>query len=248
MLKESIKNNAKEMIDRLVENIIDVPDSNKSGFCVVIRSNYIIPIMLESPDSTLVLDMDQTMIHAADVTEDLLERIKNQEVDLTRRDDSPDLKDLSEFKKALQNYKYKEQVSLVEHPRQKLIIFRPKVKEFLSKVGHLIKSKDLKDSIVYTANNQDWAEIITKELNKFAGTNLDIWGFDNTDPLHPDSVLIDDSPFLAKAKLDKSEIVKDAMKNLSQDVSDSWIQINPFHGNLKDNELPKVMNQLQKMI
>ena len=205
-------------------------------------------MILESEDSTMILDMDETLVHTPKLSPKTLQAIQNNSEVLTypKDLDKEEIKPyaeshVDEFKEALKSYKYKDYVDIRPHKvyGYSLIVHRPFLEDFLDELESLVGSKDLKDVIVYTANPEWWAKELVSSVNQAYGKNLKLYADQD---LHPDSMIADDNENSAKIKLLKAKVIdkKDFGVTPSQ-----WVRVNEFRGDFKDDELKTVIKAIQ---
>jgi len=220
---------------------------------LMISARGIPRMIMESEDSTMLLDMDETLVHATKLAPSLLKLLNADSRIVTSGkpfDSKDDVKPyaeahLQEFKDAVEGYKYKDSVTIVEHRvfGHQLLVFRPLLKEFLDELEKLVGSKDLKDVLVYSANASWWVDTLVKAVNKYTGKKLKphVKG----DKYHVDSMIADDSWNSAKIKLLGTKVITPAEYNGG---SNRWVQVEEFRGNLDDKELKNTIQEIKNRV
>jgi len=219
---------------------------------LMFSSRGIPSLILESEDSTVILDMDETLVHVMKLSPSVLELIKSDSGVLTSKGEFRKSNEarayadahLDEFKDAIEGYKYKDSLDIRPHKvfGYAIIVFRPLMKEFLNTLEGMIGSKDLKDVIIYTANMSWWIEELVSSVNKHTGKNLKAF---NGEELSSDSMIIDDNEHLAKIKLFRAKVTDN---NGMASTPRQWIPIPQFRGDLKDIELKKIIKKIKSLV
>jgi len=224
------------------------------GMDLIISTHGISNWMLESKDSTMLLDLDETLLHSLKMSPETLNfLIKNPTNPLIQPDKNSlnkaalkefAIRNVDKFKKAIDNNKYKENMFIVQHPvlGYQIILFRPRLKEFLNGLEELTNSKDLKDVQVFTANIQSWAQTLTETLNEYADKKLSLWKIGND--LDADSLIVDDHKGSALIKLHRTNIID--IKN--QPKSLPWVPVSSFVGNMHDTSLLNTLKDIKQRL
>jgi hypothetical protein len=226
------------------------------GIPLVISANGIPPMLLEDENSTMLLDMDETMLNSTRVSPELMDFLRENPTARHLTPEKPKLPrsegkqwaldNIDEFNKVLSNYKYKDHIMVKPHKvyGYAMIMFRPHAVEFLNGLEKLVGSKDLKDIQIYTANELWWAQALTDALNEFAQKKIKLWNIDK-EPLEKSSKIIDDHPMSAKQKLWQAKVIDDVIRD---DIGGAWIPIEPFKRDMDDKELKKALQKLQEIV
>ncbi|RLA40322.1 MAG: hypothetical protein DRR06_17625 [Gammaproteobacteria bacterium] len=242
--KDLAENTLNQYVDRHLEDI-----NLFTQFKGLMVSSRGIPMMIiESENSTMILDMDETLVHVLKLSPSLLKLLKEDSHIVSSKSDFKDGNEaktyaethVNEFNKVIDGYKYKDSVDIRPHKvfGHALIVFRPLLKEFLDSIESLVGSEDLKDVVVFTANFKWWAEELVSSVNKHTGKKLKLYNGEN---LHPESMIVDDHEGAAKIKLLKTKVMEP--KNMSG-IPSQWIRVEAFHGDLKDKELKKTIKKI----
>jgi len=222
----------------------------RSLFVSVHQHNF----LLESEDSTMLLDMDETLVHTLKMSPETLDYLIKNPSDkrLKPEKNSLGLKELKEyshrnvekFQKAIDNHKYKDNLVIVPHPvfGNQIIIFRPHLKEFLDKIEEMIGSKDLKDVQVFTANIVEWGQTMVDAMNEYTGKKLQLWK--KNDALSADSLIVDDNKGSAMIKLNQTKVID--LKSAPDQLP--WVPIDQFTGNLNDHALVDILPKIQERL
>jgi hypothetical protein len=249
----------KKIVNKSIENYLTeqeeslgfYPPLSGVGFCL--SANGVPVFFLESEDSTVLLDLDETLLRVYRINPELIEFLrKNPGADDIRPEKGKfqDRKEIAKFanenldafNEVLENYKHKSSVKVVPHKvfGHVAVVFRPGIVELLNGLEQMIGSKDLKDVKIFTANQLWWAEALKDALNDYTGKKTELY---DLAPLTDDSKLIDDQEGSAKIKLFKSKVID----NIMDDISGAWVPVEPFKGNMNDRELFKVLGELENM-
>lgn len=250
-MQDKYKDYANSLIETYVsdaEDSISLYPKKQYSFCI--SANGVPGVFLESKESTMLLDMDETMLRVFRINPELMDfMVKNPGASDIRPEqgktsDSKEVskwteRNLDDFKNVLKNFKHKDKVAVVPHKvfGHVAIAFRPGAKELLDKLEQLIGSKDLKDVQVFTANSEWWAEGLVDALNEYTGKKLSLY---NSLPITKDSKLIDDQEGSAKIKLYKAKVTDTIMDG----IGNSWIPVKRFAGDFRDRELFKMIKNL----
>lgn len=193
-------------------------------------------MILESRDSTIMLDVDETLLHVtrpiSEIGAELADRMEQQSPDLFIKSRGIEEYDPDRLEAAYENYRYKDNVIFFDHPdygEKVAIILRPGLCEFLHKITNL-SSDVAKDVVVFTANRPDYAKTLVGIINQACGTDLPIY---TGDRYHPDSVIVDDHPGSAQIKLTRTGV---GLKR--------WVKIDQFRGDLRDAALSQALPEL----
>jgi len=255
MLSKRHKNYVNEIVDQYITehiNTINLFPKQPGSFCV--SANGVPAFMLESEDSTFLLDMDETLIHVQKVTPELMDFIqKNPSTDNIRPErtslERNEIKrwareNINKFQDVISNYKHKSRVKIIPHDvfGYVMIIFRPHLEKFLTDLESLIGSKDLKEVKVFTANQQKYAQQLVDAVNEHSGKKLKLYDVDQ--PLHQDSMILDDHEGAAKIKLLKAKVIN----NLLDSVDNPWVKIDRFTGDLNDNALIQTSKHIKEKV
>lgn len=202
-------------------------------------------IFFESKDSTIILDLDETLIHITRPSIEIMSRMLEQSKDLDIRPQNIinlDSENGIKFLKALNNYNYKNYVEIFDHPAYKhaLIIYRPGLCEFIRSLQSISNSELMKDIVIFTANTPAYARILLSLINKHCGSDLKLYDGSRLDV---DSYIVDDDKNLGMIKMFKTG----SSNNLS-DASKKVLNIKKFSGDLNDNELSGVTINIKNML
>ncbi|MBD3406143.1 MAG: hypothetical protein GF411_08465 [Candidatus Lokiarchaeota archaeon] len=207
-----------------------------------------IDILLESKNSTIMLDFDETLAHVAGTVEE-----KGSHLTFLMEEQADDLSgleavrvpfDRGRFTEAYNNYKYKQNVLFTELSTRKakgtsIILLRPHLCKFLTTMQSLPPEK-ARNIVVFTGNIE--GEKLIGMMNKACGTKIP--PHQKSQIYHPDSLVLDDDTNMAFIKLfsTKVEISKPGSK------LNRWVRIPKFLGNFNDNELLVAAQKINRML
>ncbi len=255
MLIKKYKSLANKTLDKHIqESLADISlFSNFNGFSFCLSAHGLPTFFCEDKEDTILLDMDETLLHARELSPELLSFLQENPTAHNIQPDKSSLKDsaevkkwslehVEEFQKAISNHQYKDKLHIVKHPLlgYELLILRPHIPEFIKGLEKLIQNENLKDVKVYTSNGNQWAQTMVDTINKQASSQLKLY---DAEALTPNSKLVDDQKSLAKLKLWKSKIIAD----INQDISNAWIPIDLFRGDMNDKALLEVLSKIQQI-
>ena len=219
---------------------------------IIITSNVLAEsLILESENSTIMLDVDETLLTFDVPSKELLKALQSQSpnLDIQHSDTEVSIDDIND---ALANYSYKQHLKLIKHPKRGyiLIIFRPFLKEFLMTLTNLPKDK-AKDVVMVTANEKTIRNLYQQLIYTHTGINIPVIDPMEQD-LHPESIAIDDDYRLGLVKYatafkDQAARTKYIMGNMKGD-SQNVINIKAFKGDLLDNELNNILPSINDVL
>jgi hypothetical protein len=194
-------------------------------------------VISESKDSTIMLDVDETLLHVTrpieEIGGELTERMEQQSPDLFIRSKGVEEYDPKRLEAAYDDYRYKDNVVFFDHPdygSKVAIILRPGLCEFLHKITSLPPSA-AQGVVIFTANRPDYARQLVGIINQACNVNIPVY---SGDAYHPDSVIIDDHRGSAQIKLLRTKV-----GDLTR-----WVEIEQFRGDLRDDALKQVLPDL----
>jgi len=244
------------MLDTLLEDLtINLfPTSHTKGLYIAAHGAKM--IFMEAEDSTVLLDMDETMIHVIKLTPEILEffqknpdsqNIPALKTNLKSNEIAPWAKEnIKQIQKTLSQYKYKTFIKIIPHEQYGygLIIFRPHIKEFIDGLQELITKHDLQDLKVFTANKQDYAQVLVDNVNEHVGQNLEL--YNPSQPLKPSSMIVDDNKPLAGGKLVRAQIID--KKDIMSDNTQHLVHVPAFRGDLNDKALLQALEDVKERV
>lgn len=211
-------------------------------------------VIFESENSTILLDVDETLLTINPPSDSLLEAFKNQSTDLDTTSDKSRI-DISEFINAFEDYKYKEHIMFINHPKKGpiFVIFRPFLKEFLIRLINLPKNK-AKNVVGATSNEEEIRKFYERIIQEYTGINIPMISPNET-TLHTDSVVVDDNRGLGLSKYasttikNKAQYAKFVLGNVNKKTEiPNLINIKPFKGDLMDRGLNEALAELNRIL
>lgn len=211
-------------------------------------------VLMESENSTIILDMDETLIILTRELEkhsfDLVNRMEKQSNDLSKleiNDPSQDIISQERIKTAYKNYIHKNNVIFANLPSKYLrgtsiVVLRPHLKEFLHTLTSLPPNK-AKGVVIHTGNSEGL--LLIDLINKVCGTNIP--GMKLKEQYHPDSLVVDDDINMAKIKLFVTGVEPERVQERTPDLK-RWVKIPKFYGNLSDNALQTILPQIYQKL
>ena len=208
-------------------------------------------LILEGRDSTILLDLDETLFAMYPMNQRIYEAILNQESDLSKKPGavSGDPVDPRLFQKALANYKYKDNIGIVDQGTRRglvVLIYRPHLQAFLDQLSKMIGT-EAKEVEVFTGNDTEISKIYLGAIKDHTGFVLKPFT-----PRHLDksSVVVDDDRGMAAMKMMQAGLItpKQTVQIGSKTTAahqNNWVRTDKFTGDMNDRGLADVLSQLK---
>ncbi|MBD3407378.1 MAG: hypothetical protein GF411_14775 [Candidatus Lokiarchaeota archaeon] len=226
-------------LSRIYTNFIIIsPDS-------AILENRDVLCILESKNSTVLLDLDETLVHVVPITTGLIEVMKRGGTKLTATPGSKEF-DWYELKEALNNYDGDVVVAEFPYREPSVIVFRPGLCEFLSRLQSM-QGDELKNIIVFSANIADDVKVILNAIKNKCGIQLQ--AISKGQKFDPSSIMVDDNVDAAVMKMMATGLLPSMPRykkpNVSMDkILPRLVRVPPFRGDLNDSSLNNILSKI----
>ena len=182
-----------------------------------------------APQFTLVLDLDETLIHYAANHNETMQTEENESFTEDHKRDSPSKKSLEESPEAR---------ALTEEDESVVFYIRPGLNSFLSNLSHHY------ELVLYTAATREYADYFLRLIDHKGLFKSNILTREHC--VFENEYAIKDLRLLGR-DLRKTLIIDNLKDNFDKTTPDNGIHITNFEGCFDDEELPKYEAFLTKM-